>query len=117
NTVRRRLHHGIEIGFRQPRAEPIYAHVQAWTGALAQGRGKEGKGMIARLLFGLRRDGIFQVKDEAIGAAPKTFRELFFAVGGNEKQGTHETPLWGQKIRFFIKAWRRHSATSLSSCW
>jgi len=50
-------------------------------------------GKFAGLLFGFGRDRIFEVEDEAIGAARQTFREFFFTVGGNKEQRAHGIPL------------------------
>ena len=55
-------------------------------------------------------DALVRGEDERVGARAEGFLQLLLAVAGNEQKGSH------QAGRFFMNAWRLHSATSLPSC-
>jgi hypothetical protein len=110
DAVGRAFEHGVEIAVEQAGVERVHAHIEL-----------RACGGFARLLEkpndrGPRRDlriggdGVFEIEHERVGARAERLLELFRAVAGNEEEGAHYAG------RFFMKACRLHSATSLPSC-
>src|SRR4051794_22838816 len=59
------------------------------------------------------RDGVLEIEDKRIGLGAKRLVELFALVAWNEEQRAHHS--LRASGRFFMNAWRRQTATSVSS--
>jgi hypothetical protein len=111
DAVRRRRHDAVEVGVGQARHEPVDAHEQARPFRPAPRRPQEVRGDLTGRLLPGRRHRILEVGDDGVGARLHGFLELAGAVAGHEQVGAQHQAL----PRFFMKACRRHSATSVPS--
>ena len=110
--------HGIEIGVGQPGLQAVDAHeqVRPRRASRRSASAETPPRCRARARLALGRDRIFEIDDDRIGAARHRLVELLGAVGGNEQKGAHgKVRTRAHFGRMRMKAWRRHSATSLLS--
>lgn len=78
---------------------------------------EEGASDLARLRFGVKRDGILKIEDQRVGTAFQALLLLPRAVTWHEKEGAHRQPVsFAGAERLRIKAWRLHCATRVPSC-
>src|SRR5262249_47650502 len=100
-----------EIRVRESALQAVDSHDQAR--ALGGGdRAPEKSGRATtRRRFAARCDRVLKVDDDGVGIARQCLVELAVAVGGRKQKRAHD----GYFGRIRMKAWRRHSATSLLS--
>ena len=102
--------HGIEVGIGQAGVERIHAHDELRPVRRAGVLLEIGERGLPRAGLAVRRNRVLEVEDQRIGAGLGPLRELALAVGGNEEVGADHADFG----RISMKAWRLHSATSLS---
>ena len=113
--VRLARHDCREIGVGLAGLEPVDAHQQARALRFRLRALEVFEAGGARMRFALRRNRIFQIDDDGVGAGRNRLVELGTGIGRDEEERAHGvvSSYFG---RLVMKALRWHSATSLPSC-
>ena len=124
--------HDIEIVIGQPRVERVHTHNELWPVRRSRMLSEVGKRGLARARFAILCNRVLQIEDQRVRAGLRAFRELPFAVSRDEQIGSYQRTIlrpWFETRgkhraphheglsyfgRISMKAWRLHSATSLS---
>ena len=107
--VRPAGHDDVEIRVGEASLQSVDAHHQQWTFCDRLNLLQVCERDVARLALALGRNRVLEIDDDRIGAAGDAFVEFLRTVAWDEEKRAHHS------ARMRMKAWRRHSATSLLS--